>query len=231
MIIQVRDLNKSYGSRQVLKDVSFDLPKGKIIGLLGPNGCGKTTLMKILTGIIHDYDGTVLIDGHSPGIHTKGLTAYMSERTYLADWFKASDAINFFSDFFADFDKNKAYDFAGAFDLDLRQNVRTMSKGMQEKMQLLLIMSRSAKLYLLDEPLGGVDPAARAMILDIIMKNYAQDSTLMLSTHIINDLEKSFDHVMMLGNGSILVNTGIETIKNTGKSVEDVFKEMIGYAW
>lgn len=231
VIIKVRNLSKSYGKNLVLDDISFDLEKGKIIGLLGPNGCGKTTLIKILSGLIHDYDGIVRVDDAPPGIHTKGITAYLPEKTYLADWFRPIDAINYFNDFFSDFDKNKALEFVKRFRLNEKQSIKSMSKGMQEKVQLLLIMSRSAKLYLLDEPLGGVDPAARATILDIIMKNYAQDSTLLLSTHMVNNLEGSFDHVLMLGNGKVLVNTGIAKIHAMGKSVEEVFKEVIGNAW
>ncbi|MCR5040493.1 MAG: ABC transporter ATP-binding protein [Clostridia bacterium] len=230
-VVKVRNLTKYYDRHLVLDDISFDLPKGKIIGLLGPNGCGKTTLIKILAGIIHDYQGSVLIDGKRIGIGTKANTAYLSERTYLGDKWRTVDAIDYFDDFFMDFDRAKALDFADRFGLDRLQKIKTMSKGMQEKVQLLLIMSRKAKFYLLDEPLGGVDPAARSVILDIIMQNYAENSTLMLSTHLVNDLEHSFDHVMVLGHGSVLVNTGIAKIHEMGKTVEDVFKEVIGNAW
>ncbi|MDR1631068.1 MAG: ABC transporter ATP-binding protein [Oscillospiraceae bacterium] len=230
-MIQIRNLKKAYGKNVVLNDISFDLPKGRIVGLLGPNGSGKTTLIKVLAGIIHDYEGTVLIDNHKPGVFTKARTAYLPERTYLAEWFRTIDAIDYFNDFFSDFDKNKALDFAQRFNLDLKQKVKTMSKGMQEKVQLLLVMSRAADFYLLDEPLGGVDPAARSVILDIIMSNYGDNATLLLSTHLVNDLEQSFNHVLMLGRGNILVNTGIETIRNQGKTLEEVFKEVIGNAW
>lgn len=230
-LIKVRNLYKSYGKNVVLDDISFDLEKSRIIGLLGPNGCGKTTLIKILAGLIHDYKGVVEIDGHSPDIHTKKITAFLPENTYLAEWFRAIDAIDYFNDFFEDFDKVKALEFIKRFQLNPKQSIKSMSKGMQEKVQLLLVMSRSAQLYLLDEPLGGVDPAARGVILDIIMKNYTENATLLLSTHMVNDLEKSFDHVLMLGNGSVLVNTAISNIRNQGKSLEEVFKEVIGNAW
>lgn len=229
--VKVRNLTKAYDKHVVLNNISFDLPKGKLVGLLGPNGCGKTTLIKILAGVIHDYSGLVSIDGKHIGIGTKAETAYLSERTYLDDKWRTIDAIDYFDDFFNDFDRAKALDFADRFGLDRLQKIKTMSKGMQEKVQLLLIMSRSAKLYLLDEPLGGVDVAAREVILKIIMENYAKNSTLLLSTHLVNDLEGSFDHIMVLGHGSVLVNTGMDKIHAMNKTVEEVFKEVIGDAW
>ncbi len=230
--IKVRNLNKSYvKGRFVLKDVSFDIPAGKIVGLLGPNGCGKTTLLKILSGCIHDYDGKVIIGGNSLGIATKANTAFLPDTTYLAEYFRTVDAIDYFNDFFYDFDRNKAMEFTKRFNLDPKQKIKTMSKGMQEKVQLLLVMSRQAKLYLLDEPLGGVDPAARESILNVIMENYAQKSTLMLSTHMVNDLEASFNHILILGHGRVLVNTSVDNVRKSGKSLEQVFKEVIGNDW
>ncbi len=228
---KVRNLTKDYDGHIVLNNISFDIPKGKIVGLLGPNGCGKTTLIKILAGLIHDYSGMVKIDGRAISIHTKARVAYLPDCTYFPDRFRTIDCINYFNDFFADFDKVKAIEFSARFGLDLNQRVRAMSKGMQEKLQLLVVMSRSADIYILDEPLGGVDPAARSVILDIIMNNYKENATIVLSTHLVNDLEHSFDHVLMLGKGSVLVNTGIDTLRSTGKSVEEIFKEVIGDAW
>ena len=230
--IKVRNLNKSYvKGRQILKDVSFDIPAGKIVGLLGPNGCGKTTLLKILSGCIHDYEGKIIINGNAPGVLTKATTAFLPDTTYLAEHFRTIDAIDYFNDFFYDFDRNKAMEFVDRFNLDPKQKIKTMSKGMQEKVQLLLVMSRQAKLYLLDEPLGGVDPAARESILNVIMDNYAQKSTLMLSTHMVNDLEASFNHVLILGHGKVLVNTSVDNVRKSGKSLEEVFKEVIGNDW
>lgn len=230
--IKVRNLSKSYiKGRPVLKNVSFDIPAGKIVGLLGPNGCGKTTLLKILSGCIHDYEGKILINGSIPGVVTKSNTAFLPDTTYLSEYFRTIDAIDYFNDFFYDFDRNKALEFVERFNLDPKQKIKTMSKGMQEKVQLLLIMSRKAKLYLLDEPLGGVDPAARENILNVIMDNYAQKSTLMLSTHMVNDLEASFNHVLILGHGNVLVNTSVENVRKSGKSLEEVFKEVIGNDW
>ena len=228
---KVRNLSKDYGGHKVLDDISFDIPAGKIVGLLGPNGCGKTTLIKILAGLIHDYTGMVLVDGKRIGVASKAAVALLPDSTYFPDRVRTVDCINYFADFFKDFNKVKAIEFATEFNLDLNQRIKTMSKGMQEKLQLLVVMSRAADIYLLDEPLGGVDPAARAVIMDIIMKNYKENATLLLSTHLVNDLEHSFDHVLMLGKGKVLVNTGIENLRATGKSVEEIFKEVIGDAW
>ncbi len=228
---KVRNLTKDYDGNVVLNNISFDIPAGKIVGLLGPNGCGKTTLIKILAGLIHDYTGMIKIGGKPVGISSKASLAYLPDRTYFPERFRTIDCIEYFADFFKDFDKIKAIEFASRFGLDLHQRVKTMSKGMQEKLQLLVVMSRAADIYLLDEPLGGVDPAARGVILDIIMNNYKKNATVVLSTHQVNDLEHSFDHVLMLGHGQVLVNTGIETLRSTGKSVEDIFKEVIGDAW
>jgi len=228
---KVRNLSKDYGGHKVLDNISFDIPEGKIVGLLGPNGCGKTTLIKILAGLIHDYSGLIKVGGKSIGVASKASVALLPDSTYFPDRFKTIDCINYFADFFKDFNKIKAIEFASEFGLDLNQRIKTMSKGMQEKLQLLVVMSRAADIYLLDEPLGGVDPAARSVIMDIIMNNYKENSTLLLSTHLVNDLEHSFDHVLMLGKGKVLVNTGIETLRSTGKSVEEIFKEVIGDAW
>lgn len=230
-IIRVEHLSKSYASKQVLNDVSLSLSHGQIIGLLGPNGCGKTTLIKILTGLIKDYSGDVNIDGQRPNAYTKSIVAFLPEKSYLPDWMRPTDAIDYFADFYEDFDRKKAEYMVSHFSLDPKQRVKTMSKGQQEKLNLILVMSRKAKLYILDEPLGGVDPAARSVILDLIMKNYAEDSTVLLSTHLINDVERIFDRVLMINNGSVVVNTPVESIRAQSKSVEDVFKEVFAYAW
>ena len=228
---KVRGLSKDYGGHKVLDDISFDIPSGKIVGLLGPNGCGKTTLIKILAGLIHDYTGFVKVGGRNIGIASKANVALLPDSTYFPERFRTVDCISYFNDFFLDFDKVKAIELAADFGLDLHQRVKAMSKGMQEKLQLLVVMSRAADIYLLDEPLGGVDPAARAVIMNIIMKNYKEHATLLLSTHLVNDLEHSFDHVLMLGKGKVLVNTGIDNLRATGKTVEEIFKEVIGDVW
>lgn len=230
-IIEIENLSKSYGKNRVLKNVSLNIRRGQFVGLLGPNGCGKTSLLKIITGLINDYSGKVLIDGHAPGVQSKSFVAYMPERTYLADWMKGKDAIKYFADFYKDFDREKAEKMMVGFNLPLDQKIKTMSKGQQEKMQLILVMSRSAKIYVLDEPLGGVDPASRSYILDVIMKNYASDATVIMSTHLIHDVERAFDHVLMIGKGNVLVDKDTSEITSQGQTVEDLFKEVFRFAW
>ena len=225
-IITVNHLSKSYGSHQVLNDISFSFQPGQIIALLGPNGSGKSSLIKILTGLIHDYSGEVLIDGEVPGPSTKAKIAYLPEKSYLADWMRAVDAINYIADFYPDFDRDKAMRMLDTFGLQPKQKIKSMSKGMQEKMQLLLVMSREAKLYILDEPLGGVDPVARDFIMETIMKNHLANSTILLSTHLIYDIEGILDRVLMVKGGSLAVNTDVKTISEHNMTVEDLFKEV-----
>ena len=231
-LVSVRGLHKSYGkNNEVLKGLDFDFQPNQTIGLLGPNGCGKTTLIKILTGLINDYEGEVKIDGHSPDEYTKSIVAYLPERTYLADWMRPIDAINYFADFYKDFDREKALEMLHSFQLPEKQKIKSMSKGMKEKVQLMLVMSRSAKIYILDEPLGGVDPAARDFILDTIMTNIPQGSTMMLSTHLISDVERIFNRVLMISSGHVVVDSDVEAIRNDGKTIEELFKEVFRHAF
>lgn len=229
--VKVEYLFKSYGKKTVLDGISFDLKAGEIVGLLGPNGSGKTTLIKILTGLIKDHKGTVTIDGAAPGVHTKEIVAFLPDKSYLPDWMKPVDAINYFADFYKDFDKEKAIDMMQRFGVDMNQRLKTMSKGQQEKVNLILVICRRAKVYILDEPLGGLDPASRSAILDFILENYSKDATMLLSTHLVNDVERVFNRVLMINNGSLVVNMPIEEIRETGKSVEDIFKEVFAYVW
>ncbi len=230
-IIEIENLKKAYGNKIVLDGISFSLGRGEVVGLLGPNGSGKTTLIKIITGLIKDHEGQVLIDSHKPGVHSKSLIAYLPDRSYLPDWMRPIDAINYFADFFADFDKPKAIEIMPRFGVDLNQKLKTMSKGQQEKVSLILVFCRRAKIYILDEPLGGLDPAARGAILDFIQENRSEDSTVLISTHLVNDIESIFTRVLMINSGSLIVNSGIEEIRKTGKSLEDVFKEVFPYVW
>lgn len=230
-LINVENLRKSYGSKLVLDGVSFTAERGQIIGLLGPNGCGKTTLLKILTGLIKDHSGIVKIDGEAPGPYTKSIVAFLPEKSYLPDWMRPKDAIDYFADFYKDFDKSKALDMVSRFGLDMNQKLKTMSKGQQEKLRLALVLCRNAMLYVLDEPLGGVDPAARAKILDLIMENHVDNSTVLISTHLISDVEYIFDKVLMISNGKVIVDSHVNEIRSNGKTVEEVFKEVFNYAW
>ncbi len=230
-IVKINNLTKSYGSRKVLENVSYELEEGQIIGLLGPNGSGKTSMIKILVGLINDYSGNVTIDGLKPGAKTKSMVAYLPEKTYLASWMTADDAVNYIADFYDDFDKKKAMEMLDLFQLPHKQKARTMSKGQQEKLQLILVMCRNARLYILDEPMGGVDPAARDFILDAIIKNRPEGSTLLMSTHLIHDIEGVLDSIVMIGRGKLLMQDSVEHLTSAGKTVNEVFKEVFASDW
>jgi ABC-2 type transport system ATP-binding protein len=226
-IIEINRLNKSYGSHVVLNNLTLSLESGQIVGLLGPNGCGKTTLLKILAGLISDYQGDILIDGHPVGLASKQMVSFLPERTYLSGWMRPVDTFDFFADFYTDFDRRKADDMLRRFRLESRQPIKTMSKGMQEKLQLVLVMARQAKIYLLDEPMGGVDPAARSAILDLVLENYQPDAVLLLATHLIQDVERIFDRAIFLGFGELILDEPTDVIRQKyGRSVDEVFREV-----
>ena len=226
-LLEFSNITKKYGSKVALDNVSFNLEPGKIIGLLGPNGSGKSTILKLVNGLLQPTDGEIKIMGNPPGIMSKSIISYLPERTYLNEWMKISDLINFFADFYIDFDINKANEMVIALKLDPNHKLKTLSKGNKEKVQLILVMSRKAKLYLLDEPIGGVDPATRDFILDTIISNYLSDATLMISTHLISDIERIFDEVILLNQGTIYKHDSVDNIRQqTGKSVDQLFREV-----
>ena len=206
--------------------MDLSIGRGKVIGLLGPNGSGKTTLIKILNGLLQPTSGSVFIDGHIPGTYTKSIVSYLPDRNYFADWMKVKDIFDLFSDFYSDFDREKAADMCRALGIEERAQLKTMSKGTKEKVQLILVMSRQAQLYLLDEPIAGVDPAAREYILGTIINNYNEDGTVIISTHLISDIERILDEVIFIREGKILCHEGVDEMKEReGKSVDEVFRD------
>lgn len=226
-LIEVSHLSKYYGKKAALNNVSLTLEPGKIIGLLGPNGSGKTTLIKVLNGLLKDIKGEVMIHGQKPGKSTKAIVSYLPDDDYFSDWMKAEDAVQLFKDFYKDFDADKASSLMERLSIDPKQRIKTMSKGQKEKFQLSLVMSRNALVYIFDEPIGGVDPAAREVILDIILNNYSEDSLVLISTHLITDIEKIFDEVVFLKEGEVVLHRNVEELRSeTGKSVDELFREV-----
>ncbi|HHY81120.1 MAG TPA: ABC transporter ATP-binding protein [Clostridiales bacterium] len=226
-LLECRNLSKSFGPVKALNNVNLSIGRGRIVGLLGPNASGKSTFIKICNGLLTPTEGEILINGHKPGIETKKIVSYLPERNYLNDWMKVSDIIGFFSDFYQDFSKDKAYDMLSKLGITASQRLKTMSKGTKEKVQLILVMSREAQLYLLDEPIGGVDPAARDYILDTIIRNYNENATIVLSTHLIADIEKILDDVIFIREGQIVLNKTVDEIREeSGKSIDSLFREV-----
>ena len=225
-LIECRGLCKRFSNTLALDNVDLEVGRGKIIGLLGPNGSGKTTLIKILNGLIKPTLGDVRIDGEEPGVHTKSIVSYLPDRTYFADWMTVNDVVKMFSEFYRDFDMERALDMCAAMNIGISDRIRTMSKGTKEKVQLILVMSRKAELYLLDEPIAGVDPAARDYILTTIINNYNEEGTVVISTHLIADIERVLDEVIFLKNGKVVRHEAVDDIKEKeGKSIDDVFKD------
>lgn len=226
-IFECRNLTKTYAGCTALSGVNLAVPKGQIIGLLGPNGSGKTTLIKIINGLLTPTCGEILVNGMKPGIGTKKIISYLPERTYLNDWMSVKDMIGFFGDFYVDFNKAKAYDMLQRLNINPQDRLKTMSKGTKEKVQLILVMSREAEFYVLDEPIGGVDPAARDYILNTIISNYSENATLLISTHLITDVEKILDGVIFLNKGSVVLSATVDEIREKeNKSVDTLFREV-----
>ena len=202
-IIEIKGLTKTYSNKKALSNISLNMEKGKVIGILGPNGSGKTTMIKIITGILRESKGEVLIDGKAPGVYTKSIVSYLPDRNFLYNWMDIQDSINFYKDFYKDFDENKAYELLEFMKLKREMKITSLSKGMMEKLNLTLVLSRNAKVYVLDEPIAGVDPVARDQILDAIIKNYNKDGTMIITTHLVRDMENIFDDVIFLRDGEI----------------------------
>jgi ABC-2 type transport system ATP-binding protein len=210
-----------------LYNLNLQVGQGKIIGLLGPNGSGKTTLIKILCGLLRPNSGTISIDGQKIGPYTKSIVSYLPDRMYFASWMRASDLMDFFQDFYSDFSRDKAEDMCSALGINPGDKIKSMSKGTKEKLQLILVMSRAAKLYLLDEPIAGVDPAARDYILNTIHSNYSSGNTVIISTHLISEVEQILDEVIFLKKGQIIRQGSVEDITSQeGKSVDALFREI-----
>ena len=226
MLLECKNVYKSYGKKEVLKDINLELPSGKIIGLLGKNGSGKTTLIKLVNGLLSLDKGEILVDGNVVGVDSKKIISYLPERNYLNVHKKVKDIIDYFSDFYEDFDKDKAYELLGNLDIKIDDKLSTMSKGMREKVELALVMSRRAKLYILDEPMGGVDPATRDYILDTILNNFNEGASILMSTHMISDIERVLDEVIFIDDGKITRYDQADKLREKyGKSIDEIFRE------
>ena len=226
-ILECRELSKRFGRTQALDHISLNVEAGRVVGLLGPNGSGKTTLIKLANGLLTPSEGEILIDGQAPGTHSKALVSYLPDREYLPEWMNAGQLMDLYADFYRDFDRDRATEMLLHLGLDPKQKVKHMSKGTREKVQLILVMSRRAKLYLLDEPIGGVDPATRDYILHTIISNYDPEAAVIISTHLISDVENILDDVVFLNYGSIALHKSVDEIRaEEGKSVDAVFREV-----
>lgn len=227
MILECENLSKNYGSVKALDNLTLKIESGKIVGLLGPNGHGKTTLIKTLSCLLSKDKGKVLIDGKRIGVGTKKIVSYLPERSYLSPEMKIKEVVSFFQEFYEDFDAKKADAMLGELSLDKESKLKSLSKGNREKVQLIMVMSRKAKLYLLDEPMGGVDPAARDYILKTIISNYSEDATVIISTHLIQDVEQILDEVVFLKEGKVMLHSDVDELRmEKEKSVDALFREV-----
>ena len=225
-LVECYDVSKAFSGKLALDRVNLSVGRGKVIGLLGPNGSGKTTLIKLMNGLIRPTKGDIYIDGKKPGVYTKSIVSYLPDRTYFADWMTTRDMVNMFSEFYDDFDRYKAEKMCASLNISMGDRIKTMSKGTKEKVPLILVMSRKADLYLLDEPIAGVDPAARDYILTTIINNYNEEGTVVISTHLISDIERILDEVIFIRDGKMVRHESVDDIKEKeGKSIDDVFKD------
>lgn len=226
-LLEFINVTKKFSNKTALDNVSFAIQPGRIIGLLGPNGSGKSTSIKMINGLLQPDSGQVLIKGNTPSIESKKIISYLPERTYLNDWMTVSQILSFFEDFYEDFDSNRAKEMLTSLGIDENAKLKTLSKGTKEKVQLILVMSRKAELYVLDEPIGGVDPAARDYILSTIIQNYSESSSILISTHLIQDVEKILDDVILINNGQIYMTGSVGDIRSeNGISIDNLFREV-----
>ena len=227
VLLECKNLCKTYGHKSALNGISLQLQPGKIIGLLGPNGSGKTTFLKLINGLLTPSAGSLLINGKPPGRESKAIVAYLPERTYLNDSMKVREALRFFADFYSDFDLQRAEEMLRNLNIETTARLKTLSKGTKEKVQLILVMSRQARLYCLDEPIAGVDPAARDYILRTIINNYNPEASVLISTHLITDIEQVLDEVIFIREGELLLHKTVDDIRfQNGKSVDGLFREV-----
>lgn len=226
-LLKCINLCKTYGPIKALDNVNFTIEKGRIVGLLGTNGSGKTTLIKIINELLVPSSGEILINGNKPGVESKKIISYLPERTYLPDDKKVREIINYFEDFYKDFNKERALKLLKELDISEERKLKQLSKGTREKVQLVLVMSRDADLYVLDEPIGGVDPVARDKILDLILKNFKEGASILISTHLIADIERILDDVIFINQGKIILTSSADELRNKyNTSVEGAFKEV-----
>jgi len=226
-ILECNGLTKKFGSKVAVDNISLKIERGQIVGLLGPNASGKSTLLKLANELLTPTSGTILVGGKKPGIETKKIVSYLPEKTYLNDWMRVHQIIELFADFYEDFKSDKAYEMLKNLKINPNDRLKTMSKGTKEKVQLILVMSREAELYLLDEPIGGVDPAARDYILDTILRNYNEKATVIISTHLISDIENILDYVVFINQGQVVMTSSVDDIRDEkGKSVDSLFREV-----
>ena len=226
-LVEIKELGKCYGKKKVMNNLSLSLESGRIVGILGPNGSGKSTLIKMMAGVLKPTSGQIIINGYPVGVNTKKIVSYLPERTYLNPSMKVKEAVDYFADFYEDFSKQKALDMLEKFGINEQDKIKSLSKGTREKVQIVLVMSREAKLYLLDEPMGGVDPAARDYILRTIISNYNEDATVVITTHLISDIENVLDEVVFIKQGEVYLNESVDDIRTKyNKSVDALFREV-----
>jgi ABC-2 type transport system ATP-binding protein len=226
-VLKCNELTKNYGKFRALDSVNLTVESGRIVGLLGPNGSGKTTLIKIANGLLTPTSGEILINGVAPGVETKKAVSYLPERTSIPLWMSVKQLLDFYDDFYADFQRDSAREMLSHLGINEKQRIKQMSKGNREKVQLIMVMSRKASLYMLDEPIGGVDPATRDYILNTIIGNYNPEASVIISTHLISDVEKILDDVIFINNGKIILTSSVDDIReHNGKSVDSLFREV-----